>query len=148
MKINLPKFNVVGFLCAVALVASFASGCGKKADVGAEKTATSAAQTWLAAIDQGDYVQSWQNASAFFQNAVTEEKWKTSMEMVRKPLGDLVSRKLKSAKATAELPGAPAGQYVVMQFETSFANEKSAIETVTFMLEKDGQWKSCGYFIK
>ncbi len=70
------------------------------------------------------------------------------MEMVRKPLGDFVSRKLKSAKATAELPGAPAGQYVVMQFETSFANEKFAIETVTFMLEKDGQWKSVGYFIK
>ena len=148
MKINLLKFNVVGFLCAAALVAGFASGCGKKADVGAEKAATSAAQTWLAAIDHGDYAQSWQNASAFFQNAVTEEKWKTSMEMVRKPLGDLVSRKLKSANATAELPGAPAGQYVVMQFETSFTNKKSAIETVTFMLEKDGQWKSCGYFIK
>jgi hypothetical protein len=47
-----------------------------------------------------------------------------------------------------ELPGAPDGQYVVMQFETSFANKKSAIETVTFMLEKDGQWKSAGYFIK
>jgi hypothetical protein len=34
-----------------------------------------------------------------------------------------------------------------MQFETSFANKKSAIETVTFMQEKDGQWKSAGYFI-
>jgi len=148
MKINLFKFNVVGFLCAAALVAGFASGCGKKADVGAEKAATSAAQTWLAAIDHGDYAQSWQNAAAFFQNAVTGEQWKTSMETFRKPLGDLVSRKLKSANATAELPGAPAGQYVVMQFETSFTNKKSAIETVTFMLEKDGQWKSCGYFIK
>ena len=148
MKINLLKFNVVGFLCAAALVASFASGCGKKADVGAEKAATSAAQTWLAAIDHGDYAQSWQNAAAFFQNAVTGEQWKTSMEKFRKPLGDLVSRKLTSANATAELPGAPAGQYVVMQFETSFTNKKSAIETVTFMLEKDGQWKSCGYFIK
>jgi hypothetical protein len=148
MKINLFKFNVVGFLCAVALVASFASGCGKKAGLGAEKAATSAAQTWLTEIDNGDYTQSWQNAAAFFQNAVTGEQWKTSMETFRKPLGDLVSRKLTSAKATAELPGAPAGQYVVMQFETSFANKKSAVETVTFMLEKDGQWKSAGYFIK
>jgi hypothetical protein len=25
---------------------------------------------------------------------------------------------------------------------------KSAIETVTFMLEKDGHWKAAGYFIK
>jgi hypothetical protein len=148
MKINPLKFNVVGFLCAVTLVASFASGCGKKADVGAEKAAISAAQTWLMEIDNGDYVQSWQNASALFQNAVTEEKWKTSMEMFRKPLGDLVLRKLKSAEHMTEMPGAPDGQYVVMQFETSFANKKSAIETVTFMLEKDGQWKSAGYFIK
>jgi hypothetical protein len=148
MKINLFKFNVVGFLCAAALVASFASGCGKKAGLGAEKAATSAAQTWLTEIDNSDYTQSWQNAAAFFKNAVTGEQWKTAMETFRKPLGDLVSRKLTSAKATAELPGAPAGQYVVMQFETSFANKKSAVETVTFMLEKDGQWKSAGYFIK
>ncbi|MGA3285143.1 MAG: DUF4019 domain-containing protein [Verrucomicrobiota bacterium] len=148
MKIKPFKAQLVGFLSAAALVANFASGCGAKADAGTEKAATSAAQTWLAVIDNGDYVRSWQNASALFQNAVTEEKWKTSVEMVRKPLGDLVSRKLKSTKATAELPGAPAGQYVVMQFETSFANKKSAIETVTFMLEKDGQWKSAGYFIK
>ena len=148
MKTNLFKFNVVGFLCAVILVASFASGCGKQAGPGAEQAATSSAQTWLAEIDNGDYAQSWQNASAFFQNAVTEEKWKMAMETVRKPLGDLVSRTLKSAQAMTKLPGAPEGQYVVMQFETSFANKKSAIETVTFMLGKDGQWKSAGYFIK
>jgi hypothetical protein len=147
MKINLLKSNVVGFLCAVALVASFASGCGKKAGLGAEKVATSAAQTWLTEIDNGDYAQSWQSASVFFQNAVTEEKWKTSVELVRKPLGDLVSRKLKSTKATAELPGAPAGQYVVMQYDTAFANKKSAVETVTFMQEKDGQWRAAGYYI-
>jgi hypothetical protein len=99
-------------------------------------------------IDNGDYVQSWQNASVFFQSAVTEEKWKSSLETFRKPLGNLLSRKVKSAKPMTELPGAPDGQYVVMQFETSFANKKSAIETVTFMLDQDGQWKSAGYFIK
>ena len=35
-----------------------------------------------------------------------------------------------------------------MRFDTSFANKKSAVETVTFRLEKDGHWKSAGYFIK
>ncbi|MGD0252812.1 MAG: DUF4019 domain-containing protein [Verrucomicrobiota bacterium] len=148
MKIKPFKVQLVGFLSAAALVANFASGCGAKADAGAAKAATSAAQTWLAMIDQGDYVQSWQNASVFFQSAVTEEKWKSSMDTFRKPLGDLVSREVKSAQLMTELPGAPDGQHVVMQFETSFANKKSAIETVTFMQEKDGQWKSAGYFIK
>jgi len=47
-----------------------------------------------------------------------------------------------------EMPGAPDGQYVLMQFETSFTNKKSAVETITFMLEKDGQWRAAGYFIK
>ena len=70
------------------------------------------------------------------------------MTTFRKPLGELVSRQLKSAQPMTELPGAADGQYVVMQFETSFANKKSGIETVTFVLEKDGQWKSAGYFIK
>ncbi|MGH7950618.1 MAG: DUF4019 domain-containing protein [Limisphaerales bacterium] len=128
MKINLLKSNAVGFLCATALVASLASGCGKKADAGAEKAATSAAQTWLAVIDNGDYAQSWQNSSTFFQNAVTEEKWEAAMKIFRQPLGDLVSRELKSAKATASLPNAPHGQYVVMQFETSFATKNPRLK--------------------
>lgn len=113
-----------------------------------ENPAISAAQKWLALIDDGNYSESWNEAAAIFQSAVTEAAWENSMNTFRKPLGALVSRKLKSAEHMTEMPGAPDGQYVLMQFETSFANKKSAIETVTFMLEKDGQWKSAGYFIK
>jgi ribosomal protein S17E len=35
-----------------------------------------------------------------------------------------------------------------MRFDTSFENKKSAVETVTFMQEKDGKWKAAGYYIK
>jgi hypothetical protein len=44
--------------------------------------------------------------------------------------------------------GPPDGEYVVIQFETSFENKKSAIETVTPMLDQDGKWRVSGYFIK
>jgi len=37
---------------------------------------------------------------------------------------------------------------VVIRYDASFANKKSAIETVTPMLDKDGQWRVSGYFIK
>jgi TM2 domain-containing membrane protein YozV len=103
---------------------------------------------WLAVIDRGTYLESWNQASAIFQGAVTEAAWENSMNTFRKPLGAVVSRQLKSAEPMTQMPGAPDGQYIVMQFETSFAEKKSAIETVTFDLEKDGQWKSSGYFIK
>jgi thioredoxin-like negative regulator of GroEL/predicted Ser/Thr protein kinase len=106
------------------------------------------AQTWLRDIDNGNYAQSWTNAAAYFQQAITSEKLAESLQQVRKPLGPLVSRKVKSAQELTSLPGAPDGRYIVMRFETSFANKKSAVETVTFMLEKDGKWKAAGYFIK
>jgi hypothetical protein len=43
---------------------------------------------------------------------------------------------------------APDGEYVVIQFEASFENKKSAIETVTPMLDKDGNWRVSGYYVK
>ncbi len=114
----------------------------------ADKAAVSAAQVWLAAIDDGHYAESWTSGADYFRGAITQDKWVSALESARQPLGNLVSRKIKSAQPMTELPGAPDGQYVVMQFETSFAGKKSAIETVTFMLEKDGKWKAAGYFIK
>jgi Protein of unknown function (DUF4019) len=71
-----------------------------------------------------------------------------SLQAVRKPLGGVISRKAKSATYKTSLPGAPDGQYVVIQFKTSFEHKKSAIETVTPMVDKDGKWRIAGYFIK
>jgi hypothetical protein len=36
---------------------------------------------------------------------------------------------------------------VVLKFDTSFANKKVAVETVTPMLDKDGKWRVSGYFV-
>ncbi len=151
-KIPGPAISVTGKMsdaeCRVLLdLLNFKSAPAAPAQ-GTTNGADVAAQAWLALIDDGRYSESWKEASAIVQGAATEQGFANSMETFRKPLGDLVSRKLKSAQPMTELPGAPDGQYVVMQFETSFTNKKSAIETVTFMLEKDGQWKSAGYFIK
>jgi hypothetical protein len=67
---------------------------------------------------------------------------------VRDPLGKVLSRALKSATYTTTLPGAPDGQYVVIQYDTAFEHKKSAVETITSMLDKDGTWRVSGYFIK
>ena len=70
------------------------------------------------------------------------------LHATRDPLGKTTSRKLKSASYTKTLPGAPDGDYVVIQYETSFENKQSSIETVTPMLDKDGKWRVSGYYIK
>jgi len=113
-----------------------------------EKAAVTAAEKWLATVDAGKSAESWQEAAAAFRNAVTKEQWEQSLQAARKPLGKLVSRKVKTKAYAKSLPGAPDGEYVVIQFETVFENKAAAIETVTPMLDKDGTWRASGYFIK
>ena len=60
----------------------------------------------------------------------------------------MISRKLKGAQYETSLPGAPDGEYVVIQYDTSFENKQSAVETITPTLDKDGQWRVSGYFIR
>lgn len=115
---------------------------------GKESIAVAAAEKWLTMIDAGEYAKSWTEAADYFKAAVAQSQWEQSLQAVRQPLGGLVSREKKSAASMTTLPGVPDGEYVVMQFATSFANKHSAIETVTAMLAADGSWRVAGYFIK
>ena len=127
--------------------ASTASG-GEQGTTTNEKAAQAAAEAWLALVDAGSYAQSWTEAAAFFRKAIDQAGWQKALDGVRTPLGKLLSRTLKSAKYATSLPGAPDGEYVVLQFDASFENKKSAIETVTPVKESDGRWRVTGYFIK
>jgi hypothetical protein len=112
-----------------------------------ESAAQKSAEEWLALVDAGNYAESWKNAAGLFQTAVAQDQWEHTIAGVRKPLGDVVSRKLKSAQYAKSLPGAPDGEYVVLQFNTSFVNKKAAVETVTPKFDSDGNWKVSGYYI-
>ena len=117
-------------------------------NTGKEKAAVAVAEKWLTMVDKGKYAESWKEAAEYFKAAVKQEQWEQSLQVVRKPLGKLVSRKVKSASYKTSLPGAPDGEYVVIQFGTSFKNKKTGIETVTPMMDKDGKWRVSGYYIK
>jgi len=134
---------------ALALWTLAAVGAAARAaDGGAEAAAEAAARSWLEGIDAGDYAASWDATAPLFQGAVEREKWGETLRAVRQPLGSLVSRTLKSATYTKTLPGAPDGEYVVVQFDTSFENKGSAVETVTPMKAPDGSWRVSGYYIR
>lgn len=110
--------------------------------------AQTAAKAWLALTDAGKYGQSWDTAAAYFQQAITKPNWEQALKASRSPLGKLKSRQLKSATFAKSLPGAPDGEYVVIQYNTQFEKKAQAIETVTPMHEPDGSWKVSGYYIK
>jgi beta-lactamase regulating signal transducer with metallopeptidase domain len=116
--------------------------------VSREQFAVDEAEKWLKLVDDENYDKSWETAAEYFRNALTEEKWDESMKSVREPLGVVISRNVISKEYATSLPGAPDGEYVVIQFQTSFENKKQAVETVTPMKDKDGVWRVSGYYIK
>lgn len=118
------------------------------ADEAKERAALVGAEQWLVMVDTGKYAKSWQEAAGYFRNAITRDSWEQSVGAVRKPLGKVVSRNVKSTTYTTSLPGAPDGEYVMVEFETVFEHKATAVETITPMLESDGTWRVSGYFIQ
>ena len=133
-------------VCATLLTAVFAAPT-RAADT-PEDLAQTAAESWLKLADGGDGAASWDQAAKAFKGAVTKEQWTQALAGVRPPLGKVVSRKVTTRQYSEQIPGAPAGKYVVIQYETVFEKRASAVETITPMLDADGVWRVSGYFIR
>ena len=132
-------------LIATVILALGASGlAGERPEIAAMKST----ESWLSLVDQGKYGESWDAAAKLFRAALTRDKWKEAVGAARGPIGKLVSRTFKLAEYKTSLPGAPDGKYIVIQFDSSFASKKTAVETVTPMQEADGSWRVSGYFVK
>lgn len=138
------KYVMIGILLSSIVFGGAA--LAEQAD--AEQAALAAAKAWLQLVDAGKYTESWDVASEYFKRAITKEQWEQTVQAVREPLGKTLSRTVKSMQYTTTLPGAPDGEYMVIQFDSSFTNRKTAVETITPMLDKDGMWRVSGYYIK
>jgi Protein of unknown function (DUF4019) len=137
----------IGSIVTIALL--YCAGVGAAtAGKAAVPHAVSASNAWLKLVDSGDYSASYQRASSLFKEHVSAADWVQQVSAARKPLGAVISRRIKASQYVTTLPGAPDGQYVVIQYETSFTNKKSAVETVTPMLDQHGHWRVSGYYIR
>ena len=114
----------------------------------AEAAAISAAKDWLSLLEDEKYGNSWDEAADVFKEAIQREQWIKTIQPISKPLGKTLKRELVSTTYRTTLPGAPDGEYFVIQFETSFENKKSTTETITPALDKKGKWRVSGYYIK
>ena len=132
----------------VVIVMMFSSTAVSASDSKKLASALFAAKKWLALVDNEKYAESWKEAADLFRHMVQSDLWVASLKALRKPLGKLISRKVKSEVYKTTLPGAPDGQYVVIEFKSSFEHKKTVVETVTPMLGKDGVWRVSGYYIK
>lgn len=140
-------------LIAIASVVGAIEGHAQTADTAAvsiqeAQAAQEAADAWLNLIDSLDYAASWQQAASLFQQQVSEAEWVQALESVRGPLGPLVSRALDDRDYTTNLPNAPAGEYVIVMYNSAYTQLEEAVETVTMVKTKTGAWRPVGYFVR
>jgi hypothetical protein len=113
-----------------------------------KKAALTSANSWLIYIDSQKYAENWCNAAPLLKDAVTASQLEQSVSTVREPFGKLISREMTKQDYQTSLPGAPDGNYYVIQFTSKFENKAKAIETITTVKNEDGAWQVSGYFIQ
>ena len=132
----------------IALVTGLTPAAAAEDDTLDVAPAIRAAESWLSIVDSGRYGTGWDEAATMLKDSVPRLRFETSVQSAREPLGPAMARKLRAATYTRSLPGAPGGEYVVIQFETEFDKRPRSVETVTPMREPDGSWKVSGYYIR
>jgi hypothetical protein len=110
-------------------------------------------KSWLAIVDSGKYAESWELAADSFQRTINKEEWVARLEKVRRPLGKVISRKLRSitysySRKMRSLKDAAVGTRLETKFNTSFDGLLAAVETSTCSKQPDGSWRITGYHIR
>jgi hypothetical protein len=140
----MKRIVILGVAIAIVLFAVISWAANNEKD----NAAVIVADKWLTLVDSGKYSESWREANEYFRNSVKQDQWATIVQPVRTSLGNVISRKLKAKIYKKASPGEPQGQYIIIQYETSFKNKKSVIEEVVAMFEKNGRWRVSGYHLR
>ncbi len=101
---------VRGIACLTILGLLISVVAASAADSDKEMAAVSAAEKWLALIDEGKYAESWTEAATFFRNALPQNQWEQSLLATRKPFGKVLSRSVVAKNYATSLPGVPDGE--------------------------------------
>ena len=131
----------------ISVVAALALSMAGNPMTDAAAADVTAAKAWVDLVDARRWDQSWAAAGTLFKSQMPQPRWAATVQPVREPLGAISARSLKSVTKANSLPGAPDGEYEVVQFQTSFAHKSDATETVVLAREPSG-WKVDGYFIR
>jgi hypothetical protein len=107
----------------------------------------SAARTWLAITDRHDAAGSYSAAGAKFREAMTADRWAAALKAARDPLGAVERRAVVGTRFQKAVKGFPPGEYVVIQFRSTFAKRMIALETVTLERDANGTWRVIGYLL-
>jgi len=103
-----------------------------------------AAMAWVAQIDAGEYVESYDAGCDEFHQKVPQDRWVQVLKALRPSFGTVVSRReIKHIFKENGVNGLD-GECVVITYDTSFSRLHNGYEEVVLKLE-DGKWRGANY---
>jgi hypothetical protein len=147
IEVRVKRLTAVLFTVVCATSPRLHAQTGDSAGA-AVAAAQAAATSWLGLIDRAQLGMSWDSAATAFRSAIARPAWITAAHTARSPFDPLGARTLVSASYQTQLPSAPPGEYVVLQYRTKARGGRTVVETVTPMKEPGGRWRVSGYYIR
>jgi len=136
------------FLLIATLAVIVVPFLNKTPSLEVSKQSTEAATQFLSLVDREAYSESWQSASDVLQQLLALDEWNRKVAAMRKAHGAVVERVPQEVVYADPGGDAPAGEYVIVTFDTIFRFRAAATETVTLHLNQDGEWQVAGYFLR
>ncbi len=161
--------RLCAYLAAAGLALAFAGACAQPAAPPAASASPAAPPTsppaeqptlrddhdsidagmkWLALVDSGKAGAAWDLASKQLQSAVTRDKFVAAIRDARKPLGNVEGRTAERFARAHELPGAPEGDYVIIEYKARFAKGRELREQLVWAIEDGEIWRVAGYYYR
>ncbi len=132
---------------ALAILVSLLNPAYAQTDSDTSK-AVAAAEAFVALIDAGKYAESWDGAAEAFRKAVTKEQWQAAAAQVQAQAGNKTSRALMAGANAPKAMRNAQGEFIVVQFSSTFTKIPHVIEIVSPMRDTDGVFRVSGYFLR
>ena len=106
------------------------------------------AASYLKLLDLGQYEKAWHDMSALFHDFNNPLHWQKRQETIRNVYGASDTRRLHSIRYRQSYNLSPDGQYVVVQFNSSYQNKSETRETVVLDCSSNPQCSVREYIIQ
>lgn len=88
------------------------------------------ARDFLLFLDQGQQDQAWFAMAPTFQALNDQAHWQSRQQVIRATYGSLAFRELRGVRYRQTLNLSPDGDYVLVQFQSSYQHKAETVETV------------------
>jgi hypothetical protein len=104
------------------------------------------AEAWIQLLDQGRFDEAYQQMGPTARRQISQQQWREQLKATREKSGKLDSRIFQYPNFTTTLRGAPAGEYVVLNYLCTFASHRSSPETIV-MAKGAAGWHVAGFSV-